>query len=89
MLRLNNTKFIELQGDRNEQKMADYVGVSRAQLWRIKRGGCKVSSSFVSKVLAAFPGTNFSDIFFVDDVRFMQHQEADALPLNTQESTPA
>ena len=68
MISLNNSAFIEMQEDRTEQEMADYLGISRTQLWRIKRGDCSAGNDFIAKVLEKFPKSKFQDIFFTSNV---------------------
>jgi hypothetical protein len=55
-----------------DQEFAEYVGVSRSQLWRAKLPPTdkrfSLGQDFIAKVLAAFPSHVFEDIFFLDRV---------------------
>lgn len=54
-IKLVYEKFFELQGFMTEQEMAEKIGVSREQLWRIKRRKSNVGKNFISKFRKAFP----------------------------------
>lgn len=68
MLRLNASKFLELQGDRSESNMAKFIGISRSQLWRIKKGRSAVGGEFLSKFKRRYPNESLDDYFFESDV---------------------
>jgi len=56
----------------NDQEFAEFIGVSRSQLWRAKLPAVdkrfSLGKDFIAKVLAAFPNLTFEDIFFLDNV---------------------
>ncbi|MCL2369862.1 MAG: hypothetical protein FWC80_01340 [Firmicutes bacterium] len=64
---LKNGSLFALQGFMTEQEFANKLGVSREQLWRIKKRKSFVGKNFVSKFKNAFPNENLDNYFsFVD-----------------------
>lgn len=74
MISFDQNKMYKLQGERTDQEFADYLGVSRSQLWRIKTERCSAGPVFIEKVLKAFPDTSMSDIFLSHSVPLKEHK---------------
>lgn len=72
-IRLNMSKFLELQGDMTEAEMADKLNVSRSHLWRLKKKNSAVGQEFIMKFKNTFPNKSFDDYFFIEDVELNQH----------------
>lgn len=68
MIRLNLSSFINLQSEMTESEMAEKIGVSRTQLWRIKRRNSAVGEIFISKFKKAFPNESLDHYFFIENV---------------------
>ncbi|MBG9943898.1 hypothetical protein ABE237_15665 [Brevibacillus formosus] len=55
-----------------DKRFAEFIGVSRSQLWRAKLPPSdkrfSLGEDFIAKVLSAFPDHTFEDIFFLDDL---------------------
>ena len=56
----------KLQGKRTDSDYADFIGIDRTMLWRIKTGRNKPGQEFIARVLAAHPDKLFEEIFFLD-----------------------
>lgn len=64
---LNISAFNKLQGEISNRNMANKLGISRTQLWRIKNGS-SVGEKFISKFMIAYPQENIGDYFFCGTV---------------------
>lgn len=62
-IKLKQANFFKLQGFYSETEMAEKIGVSREQLWRIKKGRSPVGKNFISKFRKAFPNESVDDYF--------------------------
>ncbi|MGZ0050183.1 hypothetical protein [Brevibacillus gelatini] len=55
-----------------DQEFAEFIGVSRSQLWRAKLPPhdkrFSLGQDFIAKILNAFSSNTFEDIFFLDQV---------------------
>lgn len=53
-----------------DQEFADYIGISRSQLWRAKMPPrdkrFSLGQDFIAKTLSRFPQHTFEDIFFLE-----------------------
>jgi hypothetical protein len=65
-----------------DQEFAEFIGVSRSQLWRAKRPPTdkrfSLGLDFIAKVLASFPSRTFEDIFFLDNLSHVCDKEIPA-----------
>jgi len=68
---LNKQEFINLQDTKklSMTEMANLIGVSRSQLWRILRGSCNPGEQFLAGFKKAFPKENFDNFFLIDMVQ--------------------
>lgn len=64
----------KMQKDLNmtDQEFAEYIGVSRSQLWRAQLPSedkrFSLGQDFIAKVLNRFPELTFEQLFFLDKV---------------------
>lgn len=56
-----------LQGKRTDSEYAEFIGIDRTMLWRIKTARNKPGQEFIARILAAHPDMKFEDIFFLDE----------------------
>lgn len=68
MIRLNEKAFLELQGNVSDAAFARKLGVSRSQLWRIRRGKSAVGADFIEKFMLTYSEKSVNDYFFVSPV---------------------
>jgi hypothetical protein len=63
---------MQKEREMTDQQFAEFVGVSRSQLWRAKLTPTdkrfSLGQDFIAKILKSFPKYSFEDIFFLDDV---------------------
>jgi transcriptional regulator with XRE-family HTH domain len=69
MIRLNLANFLKLQKDMTEQEMSKKLGVSRSQLWRIKKKSSSVGQKFISNFKMVYPQESLDEYFFTEEVR--------------------
>jgi|GEM_PF-2510369 len=72
LIRLNLVNFYKLQGDLTEIEMAKKIGISRSQLWRIKKKNSSVGELFIIKFKKTYPNESFDDYFFIESVDLME-----------------
>jgi len=68
MIKLKLDRFEELQiqvGKTDDKSIAEYIGVNRSTVYRIKKGKMIPGPDFIASVLKAFPEHPFEDLFFV------------------------
>jgi len=75
MIRLKLSNFSKLQGAKTETEISKIIGISRSQLWRIKKKKSQVGQEFITKFFKAFPNQCFDTYFFVDGVDLMEQQK--------------
>lgn len=66
MIRLNRPELDRLRkakGIGSEAELARRIGVSVTTLWRISRGEVQPSSTFIARVMVAFPGVRIDRMF--------------------------
>lgn len=65
---LNIPEFIKLQEEHklNMTRMADTLGISRSQLWRILNKQCNPGEQFIAGFKIAFPEENLEKFFLPD-----------------------
>lgn len=68
MIRMNVSAFLELQGDISDAEFARRLGISRTQLWRIRREKSAVGGDFIEKFMIAYPEMSLNKYFFTDAV---------------------
>jgi predicted transcriptional regulator len=58
--------------DKTDQEFAEFIGVSRSQLWRAKLKPTdkrfSLGQDFIAKMLQAFNSYKFEELFFLQDV---------------------
>lgn len=59
-------KLRRANGIPSEAKLAKILGVSPTTLWRISTGKVAPSAEFIARVLTAFPHTEFTVLFRVE-----------------------
>jgi hypothetical protein len=64
-LKVDFLQKIQREKDINETKLAAIIGVNPSQLYRAKKGECKVGVDFIAGALAGFPDLRFDDLFFI------------------------
>ena len=79
LLELNIEKFNELQGEMTDVDMANRLGVSRTQLWRIKNKKSNVGEKFISSFMKAYPNKKVEDYFFTGGVAFPERYNTNLL----------
>lgn len=62
---LNKQKFLDLQGNMTDVKMADLLHMNRTQLWRIKNNLANVGEKFIAGFKQAFPRENTDEFFLL------------------------
>jgi hypothetical protein len=71
-LRQDILESLQKELDMKDQEFADYIGVSRSQLWRAKMPPndkrFSLGQDFIAKVLNSFPTYTFEQLFFLDEV---------------------
>lgn len=65
-IRGNILETIQCEHSLNDAQLATKIGIDYTGLWRIKTGRNKPGEQFVAKILAAFPGLTFEEVFFLD-----------------------
>lgn len=68
MIRLKTVNFYKLHDGMSEIDIAKKIGISRTQLWRVKKNNSAVGELFISKFKKVYPNELFDDYFFVDNV---------------------
>ena len=68
MIRMNVKAFLELQGDISDAAFARKLGVSRSQLWRIRKEKCAVGGDFIEKFMLCYPDKPVNEYFFAETV---------------------
>jgi len=53
------------QGDNSMPRLAQATGISRAHLYRVRRGDRKITATFIVGVAKAFPEYKLDDLFYV------------------------
>jgi DNA-binding XRE family transcriptional regulator len=51
-------------GKQEDTSMAEFLGVSRSTVWRIRTGKMQPGPDFIAAVLNKFPEKRFEDVFF-------------------------
>lgn len=71
LFKLNKQEFIYLQNIKklNMTEIANLIGVSRSQLWRILNGQCNPGEQFIAGFKKAFPEENFDKFFLIEMVQ--------------------
>ena len=65
-IRENILETIQREHSLNDSQLAIKIGIDYSGLWRIKTGRNRPGEQFVGKILAAFPGLTFEEVFFLD-----------------------
>ena len=59
------TRLFDVKGD-SMAELASFVGISLAQLYRIKNGQRGINEKFIVRTLTAFPQYKFEDLFYIE-----------------------
>lgn len=72
LLKTDVLDTLQKELEMTDQEFADYIGISRSQLWRAKRSPrdkrFSLGQDFIAKTLGRFPEHAFEDIFFLEHV---------------------
>ena len=49
----------------NLTELARVMGISRAHIYRVRRGERRINEKFIIGAIEAFPGYNLNDLFYV------------------------
>jgi len=63
----NVEKLYELQGDKGEGEFAKELGISRSQLWRVKKGISPAGAAFIANFMRRYPDKKLEDYFFYSE----------------------
>lgn len=77
MIRMNVEAFYKLQGDMSDSAFARKLGISRSQLFRVRKGESSVGESFIEKFMICYPDKLLNDYFFTRSVPQAAHESDD------------
>ena len=63
MIRINETKLNELQGDLSDTRFASILGINRSQLYRAKNGYSAVGAGLLEGFMTAYPDLDVREYF--------------------------
>ena len=63
MIRINETKFNELQGGLSDTRFASILGNNRSQLYRAKNGYSAVGAGLLEGFMTAYPDLDVREYF--------------------------
>lgn len=63
MIRINETKFNELQGGLSDTRFASILGINRSQLYRAKNGYSAVGAGLLEGFMTAYPDLDVREYF--------------------------
>ena len=67
MVSINLEMLFALQGEMTDTDFSQKLGVSRTQLWRIRRNPSSVGIEFIEKIKICFPEVNLNELFVFSD----------------------
>jgi transcriptional regulator with XRE-family HTH domain len=59
-------RLATLQASLTNQEFARKLGLDPALIGKLKKGRLKPGEKFISRILAAFPGVKFDDLFYLE-----------------------
>ena len=63
MIRINETKFNELQGGLSDTRFASILGINRSQLYRTRNGYSAVGAGLLEGFMTAYPDLDVREYF--------------------------
>jgi transcriptional regulator with XRE-family HTH domain len=60
------TRIFELNLYRNSSELAQAMGISVSQIYRVQEGKRHINEKFIIGAMRAFPGYKFDDLFYLD-----------------------
>ena len=63
MIRINETKLNELQGDLSDTRFASILGINRSQLYRARNGYSAVGAGLLEGFMTAYPDLDVREYF--------------------------
>ena len=63
MIRINETKFNELQGGLSDTRFASILGINRSQLYRARNGYSAVGVGLLEGFMTAYPDLDVREYF--------------------------
>lgn len=72
VLKSNVLEQLQQLKNMTDQEFADFIGISRSQLWRARLNPAdrrfSLGQDFIAKIMRAFPEMTFEDLFFLNHV---------------------
>jgi len=62
------TRIFELNLYNNLSELAQAMGISVSQIYRVQKGKRNINEKFIVGAMRAFPGLKFDDLFYLDSV---------------------
>ena len=62
------TRLFDVKKD-SMAELASFIGISAAQLYRVKAGQRGINEKFIVRTLTAFPQYKFEELFYIEQMR--------------------
>ena len=63
MIAINLNVLRSLQGDMTDTAFSEKIGISRTQLWRIRKKPFSFGPDFLERIMITYPGIDLNELF--------------------------